>query len=154
GAGTALALVLCLAPGVNAVRDEEKKDKSSKDDKDKKDDKKDDKKEKKELKSYQIPYKFTSANHIVVRVKINGKGPFNFILATGAPTLYVATEVAKKAKIKGEKDGWADLDRFELEGGLVMPKTRARIETPFQLKGMNGLGLAGIELHGLMGYST
>ena len=33
--------------------------------------------------------------HIVVRAKINGKGPFNFILDTGAPALFVATKVAE-----------------------------------------------------------
>jgi hypothetical protein len=30
----------------------------------------------------------------------------------------------------------------------------SRIETPFQLEGMNGMGLAGVELHGLMGYTV
>src|SRR5262249_57938068 len=101
--------------------------------------------EKKDLKSYEIPYKFTAANHIVVRAKINGKGPFNFVLDTGAPTLFVAVPVGKKAKVKADDDGWADLDKFELEGGLVIKKARARIETPFQLEGMNGLGMAGLE---------
>src|SRR4051812_38422109 len=150
GAGAALALALCLAPGVNAVRDEDQKDKAAaKEQKDKRDDKK----PKKELKSYEIPYKFTSANHIVVRAKINGKGPFNFVLDTGAPALYVAVPVGKKANVKADDDGWADLDKLELEGGLVMKKARCRVETPFQLTGMNGLGLAGMEIHGLMGYN-
>lgn len=150
GASATLALVLCLAPGVNAVREDDKKDKATKDfdEKDKKD------KAKKELKSYEIPYKFTAANHVVVRAKINGKGPFNFVLDTGAPALYVAVPVGKKAKVKADENGWADLTKFELEGGLVMKDVRARIETPFQLEGMNGLGLAGLEIHGLMGYNV
>jgi hypothetical protein len=104
-------------------------------------------------KSYQIPYKTTIPKHIVIRAKINGKGPFNFILDTGAPLLFVATVVAKKVGVKADANGWGTLDRFEIEGGLVMPKTRARIETPFQLEGMNGMGLAGVEIHGLIGYS-
>jgi hypothetical protein len=135
GTGVALALLACLAPAAAgaapAAKDVTKK----------------------ELKTYEIPYKFTAANHIVVRAKINGKGPFNFVLDTGAPALFVAVPVGNKAKVKADNDGWADLDKFELEGGLVIKKARARIETPFQLKGMNGLGLAGLEIHGLMGYN-
>jgi membrane-associated protease RseP (regulator of RpoE activity) len=30
---------------------------------------------------------------------------------------------------------------------------RGRVDDPFQLEGMNGLGLAGTELHGIIGYS-
>jgi membrane-associated protease RseP (regulator of RpoE activity) len=107
----------------------------------------------KEEKSFEIPYKFTAAKHIVVRAKINGKGPFNFVLDTGAPALFVAVPVGKKAKVKADGDGWADLDRFEIEGGLVIKGARARIETPFQLEGMNGMGMAGMEIHGLLGYN-
>ena len=104
-------------------------------------------------KTYQIPYRLTIPKHIVVRAKINGKGPFNFVLDTGAPALIVATKAAAKAGVTADDNGWATFDRFEVEGGLVMPKTEARIETPFQLEGMNGMGLAGMEIHGLMGYS-
>jgi hypothetical protein len=105
-------------------------------------------------KSFEVPYKFTSARHIVVRLKINGKGPFNFILDTGAPALFVAVPVGKKAKVKTDGDGWATIDKVAVEGGLVMTKVRARVETPFQLEGMNGMGLAGLEIHGLMGYNV
>jgi hypothetical protein len=105
-------------------------------------------------KTYQIPYKLTIPKHIVVRAKVNGKGPFNLILDTGAPALILATKAAKKAGVDADGRGWATLDRFELEGGLKMPKTPARIETPFQLEGMNGMGLAGLEIHGLMGYQA
>jgi hypothetical protein len=105
-------------------------------------------------KTFEIPYKLTIPKHIVVRAKINGKGPFNLILDTGAPALIVATKAAKKAGVKPDDRGWATLDRLEIEGGLKMPKTTARIETPFQLEGMNGMGLAGLEIHGLMGYQA
>jgi hypothetical protein len=154
GAGAALALLLCLAPAANPF-DDAKKDKEVKKDEAKKDKDKATKEipDKKDAKSFEIPYKFTAANHIVVRAKINGKGPFNFVLDTGAPALFVAVPVGKKAKVKADDDGWADLDKFELEGGLVIKKARARIETPFQLEGMNGLGMAGLEIHGLMGYN-
>jgi hypothetical protein len=101
-----------------------------------------------------VPYKLTDTKHIMVRIKLNGKGPFNFIVDTGAPALFVATAVAKKAGVEPEKDGWAKFDKVELEGGLVLDKVAARIEDPFQLKGMNGMGLAGVELHGMMGYTV
>src|SRR5262249_45850707 len=103
-------------------------------------------------KTYQIPYRMTLAQHIVVRVKFNGKGPFNFILDTGAPALIVATKVGQKAGIRPDANHWATVDRLDIEGGLQIKNARARVETPFQLEGMNGMGLAGLEIHGLMGY--
>ena len=105
-------------------------------------------------KSFQVPYRLTKPKHILVRAKINGKGPYNFIVDTGAPTLFVAVPVAKKLGIKPDKNDWGTFDRFEIEGGVVLNKLKARIETPPQIEGMNGLGLAGVELHGMIGYSV
>jgi hypothetical protein len=106
-----------------------------------------------ESKTYQVPYRLTTFNHVMVRAKINGKGPFNFIVDTGAPTLFVATAVADKLGVKPGKNNWGTFDRFEIEGGVVIEKAKARIEDPFQLEGMNGMGLAGVELHGMIGYT-
>jgi serine protease DegQ len=103
-------------------------------------------------KSYSVPYRLTLPKHVMVRAKINGKGPYNFILDTGAPALIVATPVCKKLGVKADDNGWGVFDRFELEGGLVVEKAKVRIETPFQLEGMNGMGLAGAEVHGMIGY--
>src|SRR5438270_7903783 len=105
------------------------------------------------VKSYEVPYRLTAVKHILVRAKINGKGPFNFILDTGAPALVVSTAVGKKLNLEADKGGWATLDRFTLEGGAVVTKAKARIEDPFQLEGMNGLGLAGAHLDGIIGYN-
>ncbi len=104
-------------------------------------------------KKFEVPYRLTVPKHILVRAKINGKGPFNFILDTGAPALFVATKVGEKLGVEPDRNGWGTFDRFEIEGGVVLKKARARIETPFQLEGMNGLGLAGAELHGVIGYN-
>jgi hypothetical protein len=104
--------------------------------------------------SYEVPYSLTVPKHVVVRAKINGKGPFNFILDTGAPAMFIAVPVGKKVGLKADVNKWATVDRFEIEGGVVLSKARARIETPFQLEGMNGLGLAGVEVHGLIGYNV
>jgi serine protease DegQ len=100
-----------------------------------------------------VPYRLTDTQHVMVRVKINGKGPFNFIVDTGCPVLIVSTPIAKKIGLQTEKN-WAVLDKLEFEGGLAQTKVKARVETPFQLEGMNGMGLAGVELHGLLGYSV
>lgn len=112
-----------------------------------------DDKPKEQAKSYEIPYKLTSTNHIMVRLKLNGKGPFNFIVDTGAPALFVATKIAKKAGVEPDRDGFGTFDTFELEGGLKIDKFPGKIDDPFQLEGMNSLGLAGVELHGMIGYT-
>src|SRR5262245_35247121 len=104
-------------------------------------------------KPIEVPYRLTVPKHILVRAKINGKGPFNFILDTGAPALFVAVPVAKKVGLKADTNGWGTIDKFEIEGGVVIEKAKGRIETPFQLEGMNGMGLAGAEVHGLIGYN-
>ncbi|HXG11689.1 MAG TPA: PDZ domain-containing protein [Gemmataceae bacterium] len=101
-----------------------------------------------------VPYRMTGAQHIMVRAKINGKGPYNFIIDTGAPTLFVATALCQKLGIEPDKKGWGIFDRFEIEGGVVLTKLAGRIETPFQLEGMNNMGLAGVELHGVIGYTV
>ena len=37
-----------------------------------------------ELKSFEVPYRLSTTKHIVLRAKIDGKGPFNFIMDTCA----------------------------------------------------------------------
>jgi len=107
-----------------------------------------------DAKTYHVPYKLTPVQHIMVRAKINGKGPFNFILDTGAPALIVATKVAEKVGAKPDKNGLTTFDKFEIEGGVAFPKCQAIITDPFQLEGMNGLGILGFELHGMIGFNV
>jgi serine protease DegQ len=102
---------------------------------------------------HQVPYRLTKTQHVLVRAKINGKGPFNFILDTGAPALFVATSVGKQLGLEPDRSGWATFTTFEIEGGVVLKDAKGRIETPFQLEGMNGFGLAGAPLHGMIGYN-
>jgi serine protease DegQ len=102
----------------------------------------------------EVPYRLTDTKHVLVRVKINGKGPFNLICDTGAPAVFITKAVAKKAGADIDKKGWANFEKFELEGGLAVEKARGRVEDLFQLDGMNSMGLAGVELHGVIGYNV
>ena len=110
-------------------------------------------KEKKPPTTFEVPYRLTDTKHVLVRVKLNGKGPFNFIIDTGAPALILTEAVAKKAG--GKEDGsWTTFDTLEIEGGVKIDDARGLAIDPFQLKGMNALGVAGVELHGMMGFNV
>lgn len=102
---------------------------------------------------YEIPYRLTDTNHVLVRVKINGKGPFNFIIDTGAPAFIMTEALAKKVNAR-EKDGKLTFEKVELEGGMIVPEAWGVAVDMFQLKGMNSMGLAGVELHGVIGYNV
>ena len=104
--------------------------------------------------SFQVPYRLTDTNHFLVRVRINGKGPFNFLVDSGAPALYVATDTAAKVGLKPMKgEFWTVVDRLDLEGGARLLGMKARVEDPFQLVGMNALGLPGASIDGILGFT-
>lgn len=104
--------------------------------------------------SFQVPYRLTDTNHFLVRVRINGKGPFNFLVDSGAPALYVATETAAKIGLKTPKgEFWAPVSRLDFEGGARLEDVKARVEDPFQLVGMNALGLPGASIDGILGFT-
>lgn len=104
--------------------------------------------------THEVPYRLTDTKHVLVRLKLNGKGPYNFILDTGAPAVFITKAIAKKIGLEPDAKGWGQFDSFEIEGGLKVDKARGRVEDLFQLDGMNGLGLAGVELHGVVGYNV
>jgi hypothetical protein len=104
--------------------------------------------------AFQVPYRLTETNHFLVRVRINGKGPFHFLVDSGAPALYIATESAAKINLKPAKgEFWTPVDRLELEGGVELRSLKARVEDPFQLVGMNALGLPGVPIDGILGFT-
>jgi serine protease DegQ len=107
-----------------------------------------------EAKPVLVPYRLTAPKHVLIRAKINGKGPFNFILDTGAPAVFITKKVAETVGVKPDAKGWGAFERFEIEGGLVVADAKGRVEDLFQLEGMNGLGLAGAEVHGVIGYNV
>jgi serine protease Do len=104
--------------------------------------------------SFRVPYRLTDTNHFLVRARINGKGPFNFLVDSGAPALFISTETAKKIGLKSSPDEfWTPVDKLDLEGGSQLRKLKARVEDPFQLVGMNALGLPGASIDGILGFT-
>ena len=45
---------------------------------------------------YRIPYRLDETQHLAVRAKLNGRGPYNFIVDTGAPAVFIAKDVAAR----------------------------------------------------------
>jgi hypothetical protein len=103
--------------------------------------------------TYRIPYQLLDTKHVLVRLKLNGAGPFNFIIDTGAPAVFVSTEAAKAANLQADNKGWATVAELEIEGGVKVAQHRVRVEDPFQLLGMNKMNIAGRKLHGMLGYT-
>ena len=105
--------------------------------------------------SFQVPYRLTDTNHFLVRVRINGKGPFNFLVDSGAA-----------GALRRHRDGQEDRPEAghathsgrpsiasTIEGGARLTSIKARVEDPFQLVGMNALGLPGASIDGILGFT-
>src|SRR5438552_18969599 len=52
-----------------------------------------------------VPFELIKTQHMVVNVKINGKGPFRLVFDTGAPDSLVSNKVAKEAGLVGKGGG-------------------------------------------------
>ena len=103
---------------------------------------------------FAIPYKLTDTKHVLVRAKINGKGPFNMILDTGAPGGLHHQAARQESGRQTDDKGWGTFTTFEIEGGLKVNNVKTRVEDLVQIDGMNSMGLAGVELHGVIGYNV
>jgi hypothetical protein len=102
----------------------------------------------------EVPFKLTDTNHLLIRLEINGKGPFNFIVDTGSPAMIVRVPVGEQLGLKPTSRGVAYLDKLEIEGGAELHHEMCIVETPYQIEGMNAIGASGVELDGLLGYSV
>ncbi|MFN3652325.1 MAG: retroviral-like aspartic protease family protein [Armatimonadota bacterium] len=102
--------------------------------------------------SYRIPYRITDTKHLLVRARVNGKGPFHFIVDTGAPAIFITKEAAKRCGLAAGPDGWGEIAALDVEGGLRAEKVLARAEDLYQFRGMNSMGLAGMRIDGVFGY--
>jgi hypothetical protein len=50
-------------------------------------------------KKFVVPFELIKTQHMVVSVKVNGKGPYRLVFDTGAPDSLVSTKVANEAKV-------------------------------------------------------
>lgn len=105
--------------------------------------------------SFRIPYRLTETNHFIVRTRINGKGPFNLVVDTGAPALFLAKEAAASAGLQtNDRRYFTRIDRITFEGGAELEDVQARVEDIFQVVGMNALGLPGVRIDGMLGFNV
>jgi hypothetical protein len=58
-----------------------------------------------------VPFKLLESKHIVVQVKVNGKGPYRLVFDTGAPMMLINNKLAKEAGVV----------KKETSGGLFNP---------------------------------
>jgi hypothetical protein len=67
-----------------------------------------------EAKAIVVPFELLPSRHFVVKVKLNGEGPFRMVLDTGAPLTLIDTATAKKAGLtkKGGGGGGGILGMF------------------------------------------
>jgi len=100
-----------------------------------------------------VPYRLTDTNHILIRLKINGKGPFNFIMDTGAPVMILRDSAGQKLGLKPNARGFATLKTLDIEGGIELKNAQCLVTTPFQIEGMNAIGASGVDLDGMLGYA-
>jgi len=62
-------------------------------------------KEKEAPKPQTVKFELVPSGHFIVKVKLNGDGPYNLIFDTGAPTTLITPRIAKEAKlVKDAKD--------------------------------------------------
>lgn len=104
--------------------------------------------------AFEVPYRLSDTQHIVVRAKLNGKGPYHFVVDTGAPALILSEAVGAEVGAPNGPGGWAELRSVEIEGGPVLRNVRSRVDDPFQLKTMNQTGLSEGRLAGVLGYTV
>ena len=105
--------------------------------------------------SFRVPYRLSETNHFIVRARIDGKGPFNLVVDTGAPALFLSEDAARDAGLKiNPRRYFGRIDRVEFEGGAAIEGVQVRIEDLYQIVGMNALGLPGVRIDGMLGFNV
>ncbi len=103
--------------------------------------------------SYRIPYELSPIDHILLRARVNGHGPFLFILDTGAPTVFLSPAAAKRSGVTVGKTSHVTLRSFHMEGGLRMQNITGAVQELAQLQGMNNINITGEHLDGVIGFT-
>ena len=71
-----------------------------------------------EIKSVVVPFDLVSSGHFIVKVKLNGKGPYNLIFDTGAPTTLISPRIAKDADLVGKAKDRPLIPLFGMMGNV------------------------------------
>jgi hypothetical protein len=104
---------------------------------------------------FRVNYWLAPTKHIVVQAKVNGQGPFNFILDTGAPHTFISADAARAANVaivKPPQEGRiASLEI--LGGGPTFFNFATGIDDPnqFQLRTINSAMPANRKISGFIG---
>src|SRR6185369_5524311 len=64
-----------------------------------------DEKKKETPKRFVVPFELIKTQHMVVSLKVNGKGPYRLVFDTGAPDSLVSNKIAKDAGLTGKGGG-------------------------------------------------
>ncbi|HYV38414.1 MAG TPA: PDZ domain-containing protein [Gemmataceae bacterium] len=73
-------------------------------------------------KPFKVPFETLKTQHIVIMVKLNGKGPYRLIFDTGAPTSIINNKIAKDSGVIAK-------DAKLANGGLLGPVATNAIKT-------------------------
>ncbi|WP_020468160.1 PDZ domain-containing protein [Zavarzinella formosa] len=71
-----------------------------------------------EIKPVVVPFELVSSGHFIVKVKLNGHGPYNLIFDTGAPTTLISPRIAKDADLVGKAKDKPIIPLFGMMGNV------------------------------------
>jgi hypothetical protein len=67
-----------------------------------------------------VKFDLVSSGHFIVKVKLNGHGPYNLIFDTGAPTSLITPKVAKEAKLTDKAKDKPFIPLFGMGGQVTI----------------------------------
>ena len=76
-------------------------------------------------KAFSVPFEMLPTQHMAVKVKINGKGPYRIIFDTGAPDSLLSNKVAKEAKLAPKNAKQPGLGLFGARGQFTIQSLEA-----------------------------
>src|ERR1700730_7264171 len=63
-------------------------------------------------KPVKVPFELLLTKHMVISIKVNGKGPFKVIFDTGAPVVLLSNKIGKKAGLTGKGGAMSGFSLF------------------------------------------
>lgn len=71
-----------------------------------------------DVKPMVVPFELVSSGHFIVKVMLNGTGPYNLIFDTGAPSTLISPRIAEKAKLLNKAKDKPLLPLFGMMGSV------------------------------------